>query len=67
MPAPETGVTKLRTLAEAAEMLGVTVDCLRSWIYRRKISYTKVGRCVRISEQTIEEIIARGTIPALEE
>jgi excisionase family DNA binding protein len=66
MPAPELA-TKLRALPEAAEQLGVTVNCLRSWIYRRKIPYVKVGRAVRISERTIEEIIARGTVPALED
>jgi excisionase family DNA binding protein len=54
----------LRSLPQAAERLGVKVACLRSWIYRRKIPYVKVGRAVRISESTIHQIIAAGTVPA---
>lgn len=59
--------SKLNTLPQAAEQLGVTVGCLRSWIYRRAVPYVKVGRAVRISDETIQRIIDRGTIPALEE
>jgi excisionase family DNA binding protein len=59
--------SKLNTLPQAAEQLGVSVKCLRSWIYRRSISYVKVGRAVRISDETIQRIIDQGTIPALEE
>jgi excisionase family DNA binding protein len=58
---------KLVTLPEAAERLGVSVKCLRAWVWRRTISYVKVGRSVRIAEETIEKIIQRGTVPALEE
>lgn len=58
--------SKLNTLPQAAEQLGVSVKCLRSWIYRRAIDYTKIGRAVRISDETIQRIIDRGTIPALE-
>lgn len=59
--------SKLNTLPQAAEQLGVSVKCLRSWIYRRAIDYVKVGRAVRISDETIEKIINRGTMPALED
>jgi excisionase family DNA binding protein len=56
--------TKLKSLPEAAEELGVTVSCLRSWIYRRTVPYVKVGRAVRIAEETIKRIIEDGTVPA---
>jgi excisionase family DNA binding protein len=59
--------SKLNTLPGAAEQLGVTVNCLRGWIYRRAIPYVKVGRAVRISDETIQRIIDRGTMPALED
>ena len=59
--------SKLLPLPQAAEELGVTVACLRSWIYRRAVPYVKVGRSVRISAETVQKIIDRGTIPALEE
>lgn len=57
---------QLRSLPEAAESLGVTVKCLRGWVWRRSIPYVKVGRAVRISDETIQKIIDRGTMPALE-
>jgi excisionase family DNA binding protein len=58
--------TKLRSLPEAAERLGLSVKCLRGWVWRRAIPYVKVGRAVRISDETINEIIDRGTVPALD-
>jgi excisionase family DNA binding protein len=60
-------VARLRTLPEAAERLGLSVKCLRGWVWRRSIPYVKVGRAVRISDQTIQSIIDRGTVPALED
>jgi excisionase family DNA binding protein len=57
---------RLRSLPEAAERLGLSVKCLRGWVWQRKIEFVKVGRAVRISDQTIEEVISRGTVPALE-
>ena len=58
--------SKLNSLPQAAARLGISVKCLRSWIYRRSIEYVKVGRAVRISDATIERIINRGTMPPLE-
>jgi excisionase family DNA binding protein len=57
---------KLRSLPEAAERLGLSVKCLRGWVWQRKIAFVKVGRAVRISDSTIEQLIARGTVPALD-
>jgi len=57
----------LKSISQAAEELGVTVSTLRAWIYRRKIPYLKIGRCVRVSDETIQEIVRRGTVPALQE
>lgn len=59
--------TKLKSLPEAAEELGVSVACLRSWVYRRAVPFVKIGRLVKISEATIQRIIAEGTVPALKE
>jgi excisionase family DNA binding protein len=58
---------RLRSLPQAAERLGVSVKCLRGWVYRRKIGYVKVGRAVRLSDETIQKIIDRGTMPAIEQ
>jgi excisionase family DNA binding protein len=55
----------LRSLPQAAAALGVTISCLRSWIYKRSIPYTKIGRSVRIADDVIQKIIDRGSVPAM--
>ena len=57
----------LRSLSEAANQLGVSIDTLRAWVYRRKIPFVKIGRLVRIRQATIDEIIERGSVPAARE
>ena len=56
---------RLLTIAEAADRLGLKPKTLRFWIWARKIEHVKIGRAVRLSESTIQEIIQRGTVPAL--
>lgn len=58
---------RLKSLPEAAERLGVSVKCLRGWVWQRKIPFVKVGRCVRIADATIDRIIEVGTVPAVQE
>jgi len=58
---------RLRSLPEAAECLGLSVKTLRAWVWRRSIDYVKVGRAIRISDETINRLIERGTVPALEQ
>jgi excisionase family DNA binding protein len=62
-----TNAGRLKSLPQAAEALGVSIKTLRGWVYRRTIPYVKVGRSVRIADETIEKIIERGTRPALVE
>ena len=56
---------RLLTVEQAAEALGVAPATVRMWIWKRRIPYAKISRAVRISSRTIEEIIERGTVPAL--
>ncbi len=56
--------TKLLSAQKCAEMLGVTVACVRRWILIRKISHVKVGRLVRIPESELDRLIAFGFVPA---
>lgn len=58
--------SRLLPVPEAAERLGLRPATLKDWIYRRRIEYVRVGRAVRIAENTITDIIARGTAPAWE-
>ena len=57
---------RLLTVVQAADRLGLRPATIRSWIWTRKIQYVKLGRSVRLREDTIQEIIEAGTIPALD-
>ncbi|WP_158789123.1 helix-turn-helix domain-containing protein [Granulicella sp. L46] len=59
--------SRLLSLPQAAEELGMSVNTIRAWIYQRKITFVKVGRSVRVSEETVQMIIKGGTVPALVE
>jgi excisionase family DNA binding protein len=57
-------MSRLLPIPIAAEQLGLKPATVRDWIYQRKIDYVKVGRAVRISEDTVRSVIERGSIPA---
>lgn len=65
MGGPDT--TRLWSLKEAADRLGIKVKTLRGYVYRRKVPYVKIFSGVKISEETIQRIIDRGSMPAIEE
>lgn len=54
--------SRLLTVDEAAERLGVKPATIRSWILKReKIEVVKIGRLVRISEESIQRFIDANT------
>ena len=55
---------RLLTIPEASERLGLKPATVRFWIWTRKIESVRVGRAVRLREETIEQLIERGTVPA---
>jgi excisionase family DNA binding protein len=57
---------RLLRLPEAADRLGLKVSTLRFWIWQRKIETVRVGRAVRIREDSINRLIEEGTMPARE-
>ena len=57
------GDVKLLTLKEAADRLAISLPTIRSWVWQRKIEIVKIGRCVRVREQVISELISKSTIP----
>ena len=59
--------SRLLSVPQAAEELGISINTIRAWIYRRMIALVKIGRSVRVSEETVQRIIDRGTMPALED
>jgi excisionase family DNA binding protein len=59
--------SRLLTVQEAAEYLGIKPATIRAWILRReKIEVVKVGRLVRITETSIQKLIDDNTIPPKE-
>jgi hypothetical protein len=61
-------MSKLVTLNEAARQLGISIAAVRDWRFRRKhLDFVKVGRAVRVLQNSIDKMIERQTIPALKE
>lgn len=58
--------SNLLSVPEAADALNVSVATIRSWVWQRQIESVRIGRAVRIRQAAIDEVIARGTVPALE-
>ena len=57
---------KLLTVHQAAERLGTTVRSRAASSLERRITFVRVGRHVRIPEGAIDEMIASGTVEAIE-
>jgi len=52
------------TVYEAAKILGLRESTIRDWILRRRITFAKLGRSVRIPQSEIDRLIEASTIPA---
>lgn len=62
-PIPE----RPRTVAEAAEELGLSVHTVRAWVAARRIGHLRLGRAIRIPASEIRRVIDKNTIPAIKE
>lgn len=58
-------MTRLLTVDEAAKRLGVKRQAIYNMSYERRIDVVKIGRHLRIREETIERLIERNTRKAL--
>ncbi len=58
--------SKLLTLRETAERLGLKLSTLRAWKARRRIGIVCLGRSIRVHEAEVERLIREGTVPARE-
>ena len=56
-----------RTVAEAAEELGLSVHTVRAWIAARRLAHIRLGRAVRIPAAEIRRLIEKNTVPAIQE
>ena len=57
-------VTELFTVSEAADHLRVKVSTIRAWTLTRRLPFFKVGRAVRIRREDVEQLLAKGFVPA---
>jgi excisionase family DNA binding protein len=53
-----------RTVAEAADELGLSVHTVRAWIAVRRIAHIRLGRAIRIPAGELRRLIDAGTVPA---
>jgi excisionase family DNA binding protein len=59
-------MSKLLTVAEAAEELNLKISTVRAWLALRKLPRVNCGRAVRIPADVIAQFIERNTVPARE-
>ena len=55
---------RLLTVKQAAEELGLSDRTVWAWVYARKLGVVRLGRCVRIPQSALEELIQVGSVPA---
>lgn len=58
-------MSKMLTVSQAAQALGVKPATIRSWIWKGQIGYVKISRAVRITTDEVERFIECGTRPAV--
>jgi excisionase family DNA binding protein len=59
-------MTRLLTVDEFAKATGWKPATVRQKIWRRELPYPKLGRSVRLREETLTRLIEQSEIPALE-
>jgi excisionase family DNA binding protein len=56
--------SNLLSITEFAAALKVTKACVRRWQLERRITFSKIGRLVRIPTTEVDRLIAEGLHPA---
>ena len=55
-------LNELLRVEDVAEKLGISLRTVRSWIYLKKVPFTRIGRRVYFAVTAIEEILQRNAI-----
>lgn len=66
MTQPQYQRRKLLNVAEAAELLGVSVNTVYGWTCQRKIPYRKVGRLLKFYEHELLDWIEERKVGVAE-
>jgi excisionase family DNA binding protein len=59
-------VNKLLKVEEFAAAIGLKPATVRQQVWRRQVEFVRVGRAIRFKPETVQKIIERGTVPAVE-
>lgn len=59
-------IEKLLRVDEYADRTGMKVVTIRSWIAKRRITFVRLGRSIRIPESELSRLISENTVPARE-
>ena len=57
-------MTRLLTVPQAALRMNVSEKTTWKMVYGRRVAVVRIGRSVRIKEDSIDKVIDDGTIPA---
>lgn len=57
-------MTRLLTVPEAAVRMNISQKTTWKMVYGRKVAVVRIGRSVRIKEDSIDKVIDDGTTPA---
>jgi len=60
-------MSKLLSVTEFADAVGLSPKTIRQWVWTRRVPYIRVGRAIRFRPETVDEILRRGAVPALEQ
>ena len=60
-------MSNLLNVEEFAEAIGLKPATIRQQVWRRQVEFVRVGRAIRFKPETVQKIIARGTVPTLHE
>jgi len=59
-------MSQLLTVKQTADLLGLKVATIRTWVYQRRLPCVRCGRAVRIPADAVDLFIKQNTIPARE-
>jgi excisionase family DNA binding protein len=62
---PEYKLDGLLVAEEVARKLKISLKTVRSWVYLRKIPFTKLGRRVYFAVGVVEDLLRRNAVPAI--
>ena len=57
---------QLLRIPEVAEQLSLRPVTIRAWLARRKLSFVRVGRSIRIPRSEVDRVLTEGTVPRRE-